>query len=129
MNVDAIRNELAKRLRTVVVDAYSELPASPEFPCAIVSWPVVSTFHTDMAHSITRLDAEVRVFVGRGDTNEAQRQLGEFVSTDTDKSVLKALEASDPKPEAWIRLKAVRTSDLLTEGDAIGVAFTLEIDA
>jgi hypothetical protein len=72
---------------------------------------------------------EGRVFVGRGDTNEAQRQLGEFVSTDTEQSVLKALESTDPKTDAWIRLKVVRTSDLLTEGDAIGVAFTIEIDA
>lgn len=128
MNIDAIRSELAARLGTVVNDAYAELPANPVFPCAIVSFPVVVNFHTEFAHSITRLEVEVRVFVGRGDLAETQRQLGEFISTDTKQSVLVALEAPD-KTDAWVRLKVVRTSDLNNEGDALGVAFTLDIDA
>jgi hypothetical protein len=128
MNINTIRNELAARLGTVVNDAYAELPANPVFPCAVVSFPVVLAFHSDFAHSITNLEAEVRVFVGRGDLAETERQLAEFVSTDTDRSVLAALEAPD-KTDAWYRLKVARTSYLNNEGDALGVAFTLEIDA
>lgn len=128
MNIDTIRKELAARLSTVVNDAYAELPASPEFPCAIVSFPTVRSFHSDMAHSITNLEAEVRVYVGRGDLAETQRQLAEFVSTDTTRSVLRALEASD-QTDAWLRLKVARTSELSNEGDALGVAFIIEIDA
>jgi hypothetical protein len=128
VNVAAIRNEIVDRLRTVVNDAYPELPSAPVFPCAIVGFPIVESFHTDMAHSITRVSVTLRVYVGKGDLNDTQDQLGQFLSTDTDSSVLAALELP-AKTDAWIRLKVVRTSELLTETDALGVMFTIEIDA
>jgi hypothetical protein len=128
MNVNTIRDELAARLRRVTEDAYAELPANPVFPCAIVSFPEVVNFHSDMAHEITRLQCEVRVYVGRGDLVETQRWLADFISTDTEISVLKALEAGE-KTSAWHRLKVVSTSGLNSDGDALGVAFTLELDA
>lgn len=128
MNILAVRTEVARRLSTLIEDSYIEFPANPVFPCTVVKLPSVASFHTDMAHSITRLEAEVGVYVGRGDLNDAQQQIGEFVSTDTANSVLAALEAQ-PKPDAWYRLKVVRTSELIHDANSLGVLFFLEIDA
>ena len=128
MNGNAIRQEIAERLADLGLEGYAELPGQPEFPCAIVDLPEVTAFHSDMAHSITTVEVGVRVFVGRGEMIDAQRELGDYISTDTPESVLVALEAK-PNPSAWARLKVERTSSLLNEGDALGVAFTLTIDA
>jgi hypothetical protein len=128
MNVLAVRSEVARRLSTLIEDSYIEFPANPVFPCTVVKLPTVQSFHSDFAHSITNLEVEVGVYVGRGDLNDAQRQIGEFVSTDTPNSILVALEAL-PSPTAWHRLKVVRTSELIHDANALGVLFFLEIDA
>lgn len=128
MNVSVIRNEMARRLATVVADSYSELPANPVFPCAIVGMPVVRAFHFEYGHDITRCECEIRVFVGRGDLADTQDQLGQYVSTDTGVSVLQALE-DETATDAWLRLKVVATSDLITDANALGVSFFTEIDS
>jgi hypothetical protein len=127
MNVDSIRNELAARLGMIGLEPYSELPGQPEFPCCIVSMPVVTNFHREMAHGVVGMNVDIRVLVGRGETNDAQVELGKYLSTDTPQSVLKALEAKGDTP--WIRLKVQSSSDMTNEGDAYGITFTTEIDA
>lgn len=129
MNVTAIRQELADRLATIVDDVYRELPAAPVFPCAIVAMPIVRAYHWEYGHDIARCECVVTVYVGKGDLADTQDQLGQFVSTDTDKSVLVVLEADQPAPTSWLRLKVAGTTDLLTDANALGVGFTLEIDS
>ena len=87
MNINVIRQEVAQRLADLGLEGYAELPAQPEFPCAIVDLPEVVSFHSDYAHSITTVEVGVRVFVGRGELIDAQRELGDYISTDTPESV------------------------------------------
>lgn len=128
MNVEAVVAGLAEKLRTVVGQVYDTPPAQPEFPCAAIGFPDVTSFHSDHGHSISTLDVEVDLYVGRGEIDSAVMALGTYVSTDTPESVLVALEdKSTPVP--WMRLLVSSASNFRTEGDAFAVTFFLEINA
>lgn len=127
MNVDAIRNELAARLGLIGLEPYSELPPQPEYPCCIISMPIVTNFHRDMAHGVVAMTVGIRVMVGRGEVTDAQVELGKYLSTDTPQSIMNALEAKGDTP--WLRLKLQYSSDMTNESDAFGITFTTEIDA
>jgi len=113
-----------------IVDVAYELPVpEPVFPCALVHLPTVELYHLDYAREITRLAVEVDVLIGRGDVVDAIDQLGEYLSTDTTRSVLLALEDDLQDEDPWYRLAVLTTSPLNDIGDSVGVTFNIEIDA
>jgi hypothetical protein len=129
VNIESVQEELRTRLLTVVDDVYVTPPASPVFPCAIISFPEVESFHNDAAHTLTRITLEIEMNAGRGDTDDAFRRLTQWVSTDTPASVLRALEAR-PKPAAvWQRLTVRSTSGSTVTAESVQTTFIIEIDA
>lgn len=131
MNLATLTTALAERLRThpTIQQAYDVPPAgTPEVPCWIVGFPTVTTYHVDYAHSVARLSIELKMMLGRGDSEGAYRQMLPLLSTDTPESVVTLLEAKDAEAP-WLRL-AVRSSDSpRDESDGITVRLTLELDA
>jgi hypothetical protein len=128
MNVQAIQTELTRRLATLVETTYPRPPAAPVFPCAIVHFPAIDTYHVDMAHSVCRSTWEVTMLAGRGDTDDAYDTIAKWVSTEGADSVRDALEQRTTT-SPWLRL-ALRSSDTPeVNAESIGVTFTIEIDA
>lgn len=131
MNLEALTTALAERLRThpTIQQVYDIPPAGePEYPSFIVGFPAVTTYHVDYAHSITRITIELKVGLGRGDSEAAMRQFLALLSTDTPESIVALLEAKDADAP-WLRL-TVRTSDSpRDEGDGIITRLSLELDA
>lgn len=130
MNLRDIQLELAERLHRAIGQVYDVPPAGqPELPCAIIGFPTVDSFHSDFAHSITNMTCDIEVMVGRGDVEDALRQLAMLISNDDPGSVISVLEADPNGAESWLRLKCVRTSLPRDEGDGISLLLTIEIDA
>jgi hypothetical protein len=132
MNVQTIQKELCRRLATIVDTAYPSDQANPVHPCAIVNFPTVQSFHTDIGHGIVRLTFEIEMHAGRGDTNDAADQLATWLGTDDDnaRSVLRVLEAKDPQnPAPWLRLAVRDTSGLSTSAESLSITFTIDIDS
>ena len=111
---------------------YDVPPAgTPEVPCVVIEFPTVITYHSDMAHDITKLAVGLKLMLGRGDAEGAYRQFAELLSTEGPNSLVRALEdkGAPPDPLPWHRLK-VATSDVpRDEGDNITAALVLELDA
>lgn len=130
MNIADVTAGLAARLHNAVGQVYEWAPSGqPEVPCAIIEFPEVESYHTDFGHEITTLTGEIRVLVGRGDSSEALRQLGEYVSTDTDRSLVGALEEPATDEDPWLRLRVTRTDTPRDDGDSVAVSFYYEISA
>ena len=129
MNIRKIQQELATRLHRACGQVY-ETPVSgqPELPCIIIGFPVVENFHNDFGHSITSMRLDVEVLVGRGDGEDAMRQLADLISTDNEASVPSVLEDGG-KAESWRRLTCISTTQPRDEGDAVSLLVTIEIDA
>jgi hypothetical protein len=128
VNIEAITAELTSRLAPLVDDVYSSPPASPVFPCAIIDFPEVETFHIDSMHNLARLRFEVEMNAGRGDTADAYSRLAQWVSTDTPLSVEKALIARQPAPP-WARLRVESTQGTNTTAESVQTTFIITIDA
>ena len=129
MNVADLTQGLAKSLHRAIGQVYQWAPAGqPEMPCAIIEFPEVTSYHTDLGHEITQLDCQVRVLVGRGDSSEALRQLGKYVSTDTPESILRAIEDKwDEQP--WYRARVASTDSPRDDGDGVAITFYVELHA
>jgi hypothetical protein len=129
MRIQAIQAELAKRLHTVFETVYLRPPAAPVFPCAIVHFPSIDTFHVDHAHSVTRMTWVVSVVAGRGDTDDAFDVLATWLSTETPGSVRDVLEAKRTDDTPWHRLALVSTGSPDVNTESIEVDITITIDA
>jgi hypothetical protein len=129
MNVAAISTELQRRLATIFETVYPRPPAAPVFPCAIVHFPVVTSYHVEMAHSVCRMTWQVSVAAGRGDTDDAFDTLATWLSTDGAASVRDALEAKRDDTTPWLRLALIESSSPDVNTESIEVTFTIEIDA
>lgn len=128
MLIAAVQDELAARLRAVFENVYPRPPAAPLYPCAIVNFPRISTYHLDHAHSVTRTQWTVTLVAGRGDTDDALDKLAAWLSTEGDDAVKPHLEAKRAGCP-WHRLALVESSSIDTNADSIEVSITLEIDA
>jgi hypothetical protein len=128
MNIAAISTELQTRLGTIFETVYPRPPAAPVFPCAIVHFPTIDTYHVDMAHTVCRSTWEVTVVAGRGDTDDAYDTLAKWLSTDSADCLRDVLEKrSDTSP--WLRLALTNSSPPQVNADSIEATITIEIDA
>lgn len=132
MNVPDIQAALAQRLHRVIEQVYERSPAGePELPCAVIEFPSIANFHTEMSHTMTLIDWDVRLLVGRGDADDALDRLAKWISTEGDDSVIRAIEDRDeryPNPP-WTRIRCASTDTPRAEGSAIGLTLTLEMHA
>lgn len=133
MNILGITAGLATRIRRCppMQQVYELPPAGPpEVPCVVIEFPIVTSYHNDMAHQLSRVGVGLKVMLGRGDAEGAYRQFAELLSTEGANSLIRALEDPGvPDPLPWHRI-AVRTSDVpRDEGDNITVSLTLDLDA
>lgn len=129
MKLEAVRAEMKRRLQTVVKTVYDRPQNSPMFPCAIISYPSTITYHVDLAYMIARLDIDLELWVPRANAEAGMISLDDYLSTNSANSIARLLEAK-PIPEGvWHRCAVLTASNLRSEGDALGVDFTVEIDA
>lgn len=129
MRLDAIRAEMKRRLMEVVPTVYERPSNSPMFPCAILGYPTLITYHMDLGYLISRLDIGVTLWVPRANAEAGMVDLDDYLSTSGERSISRALEAK-PYPEGvWYRIAVLTATDLRTEGDALGVDFAVEVDA
>ena len=129
MKLEAIRAEMKRRLETIVPTVYERPSNSPMFPCAILGYPNVITYHVDYGYLISRLELDLTLWVPRSNAEAGMVDLDSYLSTTGDKSISRVLETK-PIPEGvWLRVAVLTAVNLRTEGDAIGVDFNLEVDA
>ena len=129
MKLEAVRAEMRRRLQTVVATVYDRPQNNPMFPCAIISYPSLITYHVDLAYMISRFEIDLELWVPRANAEAGMVDLDDYLSTSGDRSIPGALEAK-PIPEGvWHRCAVVNATNLRSEGDALGVDFAVEIDA
>ena len=129
MNIAAIQTELGRRLAPVAEHVYINPPASPSYPCAIVHFPFIETFHLDLAHGVTRTSWEVSLAAGRGDVDESYSVIAEWLSDGTPTSVRDALEAKRTEATPWLRLALASSTPPQIGADSAEVTLTIQIDS
>lgn len=129
MNIAAISDELKSRLEAIFETVYPRPPAAPVFPCAIVHFPTIDTYHVDMAHTVCRSTWEVTVVAGRGDTDDAFDTLAGWLSTDSAGCLRDVLEAKRNDTTPWLRISLLNSTPPEVNAESIEVTITIEIDA